>query len=640
MGPGAWVVTITLCVLFATIGAYWLRAAQLPTQRVGLAEAVPPLPAIAVLVFLLLTRAVTRWAGSRFGLGRHQILTVYAFVSISVSIGLVNLYRGIPMLLTVPRYVRSANESGLYEIRHYVPEWLSPTGEVTIHDLWHGSPSGKVPWSDWIVPLLSVGGVLLLFYLVSMCLLRLFYTRWSRDERLKYPVAALALDLVESEAEPGMASISRTVFRNRLFWFGALAALLYNLIFIIAAVLGQQAPNRYINIGTHFGGAPPFDAIGMWMFRMNPIVFGLGYLVSMDILFSIWAGFLLLKAEAVALSAYGVDRGSLFLMERKQGMGGYLALTLVMIWAARRNILAALRNVLPGRGEADPDEAGRCTVLLLVGGCAGLLFTMRAVGMGWVLAVVFLTILLVRTLVMSRIRAQAGIPLVYLHVADLRSMVWLLGGAGLGMAGMQGAAGLILLSFLIQAGFIVPHHADCLRLAERSGLGLRRWMIIGVLGVAVGLVLVNLTHMTVFYEKNVGLVNCHSNPVAHAEFHTIEVFHAVDKNMPPEWFKVKLAAAGFVTTAALTFLRRFPWFPFHPVGFLVACAAGARHSITIFIVWLLKWFILKYFGGRLHRQARTFCMGLVMGHFVIATIWGVLALLDWGPTTRYYIGFW
>jgi len=163
-------------------------------------------------------------------------------------------------------------------------------------------------------------------------------------------------------------------------------------------------------------------------------------------------------------------------------------------------------------------------------------------------------------------------------------------------------------------------------------------MVLGVLGVAVGLVLVNVTHMTAFYRH--GAINCVSNAVNMVEWQRVDILNAYDTRAPANPVKIYLGAAGFVTTAAFAALRRYSWFPLHPVGFLVACAAGARHAVTIFLVWLIKWFILKYFGGRLHRSARNLFLGLVMGHFTIAMIWGMLSLFAWPPTQRYFIGFW
>ena len=626
----SWIVTLVLCILLSGLGACWQRAATLPGIKVGLCEPVPPVPAVATLVFLLFLQAALRHLGSRFHLARCQIITVYAFVMVSVSLGFGALYRTIPARMAAPDYARG---SALAEVKDCVPEWLAPRDPTAIQQFWEGSPDKSVPWDVWLLPLLAVGGILLLFFITTTCLLRLFYSRWSRQERLGFPAAELALDMVQNE---GASGITQAAFRARPFWWGAAAALVFNLIFIIPALTESwPVPQPYVDLGFRRFAGTPLAAISMFMVRLNPIIFGLGYLVPMDVLLSIWVCFFAMKVQAIVMVQYGVDQWRLFFNEYKQGVGSYLALTLLMIWAARRQLAQAFRRLLPRAPAPAPDEAGRGTVLLFVGGVIGLLWTMTAAGMNLFLAGVVLGVLLVRALVMSRIRAQAGVAQIWLHVLMVEDLPWIFGGALLGMNGMAGVAGIVFMSFLFQAGYIVPHHADCLRLAERSGLGLRRWMVVGLLGTAVGLVLVNLTHMTAFYEH--GALNIITRDLV--SWHQPEI-RAVRANAPPDWFLLKLASAGFVSTLALAWLRRFHWFPLHPIGFAVACAAGWRSAAIIMMIWLIKWTILKYFGGRVHRRARGFFLGLVMGHFAVATIWALLALASWPPTQRYSVIFW
>lgn len=144
-----WVATLSLCIVFAIIGAYWLKVATLPVLRVGLCESIPPIPSVAFLVFLLVLRKVLRHFGRKLDLSRRQIVAVYAFVSISVSIGFVNFYRDIPILLTAPHY---AEGSRLQDIAEHVPSWLTPQGEEAIVEFWEDAPAGRVPWSSWLVP--------------------------------------------------------------------------------------------------------------------------------------------------------------------------------------------------------------------------------------------------------------------------------------------------------------------------------------------------------------------------------------------------------------------------------------------------------------------------------------------------------
>jgi len=640
MGLGRGVVTILLCLLFTTIGAFWIRAAIYPHVSSGMCEAVPPIPAVAVLVFLLLLRGVLGFVSRRFNLTRQQIITVYAFVSISVAISGMQLYRNVPGILAGARRVLDPDypeNEVLIEINKCVPAWLAPTNEQAVHEFWYSSPTGDVPWSHWMVPLLSIGLILALFYLVVICMLRLVYARWSKEERLIFPVAEFALEMVEGKDESSVGR--RASFRYTLFWVGAFAALLINLRYIIPSMQpGWRMSAWWVDVGSLVKD-PPFNAMGSLLLRIYPpVILGLAFLVPMDILFSIWFFTLLLKVEAILLCQAGMDARGLRDMSRLHGFGGYVAIAVASVVAARRHIGAALRRVFGRSPVLDPVEAGRWTVLLLVGGTIGLLLLMVQAGMFLGMAIAYLGMVLVCSLASARIRAQAGVPNVYMQLGGPQDLIWLFGGAFLTYGGFPGIAAMAILTILFHAASLAPHHADCLRMAERSGLGVRRWAVIAMLGVIVGLVLANLTHMTALYEH--GALNAGTAGQGYMTRTSRPLVNAMRQGKGPDGPSVAMAGVGGLVTAALACMRRFPGFPLHPVGYVVACAKGSSLFLPIFLAWFCKWFLLKYFGGKAHRKARDFFLGLAMGHMTIAAVWGVLSAFGWAPTERYYFLFW
>jgi hypothetical protein len=627
LGVGSWVVTIILCLAFSTIGAFWMKWASFPGIAAGLSEAVPPIPAIATLLFLLAMGAVLRRLAPWFRLARVQLITVYAFVSVSVSIGFINLYRSALAWTNTTLYIRDQNIT-IAEIAQYVPEWLAPTNEQIMLQFWQGGTD--VPWEQWIVPLLSLGGIFLAFYVVMIAMLRLFYKRWSQEERLIFPVAEFALSLVEPEERRGRKSI----FRRGIFWVGCGVALIFNLFYIVPALHPTMSVPPQ-----HFDATQFFDTnIGWWQIRLNPIIFGLGYLVSLNVLFSIWVSFLFMKIHTGFLASRGVSSSNLFRMDQQMGIGAYLAIACAVTYAARKHLWKALTRVLPGVGEkaSDPMEPGRWTVVLFLVGVGALMFAMIGAGMVWWLALIFLVMVIVRGLVMARVRAQAGMPIIYFDVGQMRDLPWLLGGTVLAAAGMEATAGLVFMGFLANLTLLAPHHADAFKLAERTRLGTRRWVPLAILAVVFGLLLVNITHMPPIYEH--GAVNI--GGMRSSAFTKVPPINAALRETPANGFKISMAGEGAVITAVLTYMRRFYWFPLHPLGFVIACAIGYRVVAPVFAAWFVKWVVLKYFGGSVHRKTRTFMIGLVLGHFMIAATWAILAVFRWPPTERYFIGFW
>ena len=633
---GSWARILGLAIFCSAIGAVWEQQAQLVKGTCHVAESVPPLSAIASLIFLLLLGAVLRAVGLRFGLDRREILCTYAFVCISVTVGAICIYRQVIGYLTTWVYAPQG-DSTVAAVRPYLPGWLIPTDPKVVQQLWEGSKGAGVPWGAWLVPLAGLGALFVLFYWTTVCLIGLFHRRWSSDERLRYPVAELATGLVAADSGESGSGL----FQNRWFWFGGLLALLFNLCYIIPSLSRDWPlpPVQFDFMDLHLPAPWDAGAPGPY-FRLNPVVFGLGFLVSTDVLLTIWVSVLVMKAEAVLAASFGIPSGwagPLFLMRYQEGLGAYIVLAFLMVWAARRHIWGACQDVVRPRTVA-AGAPGRWTIIGLAGGVCLLIVVFVQVGMVLWFAVIFLALMLIRVLVMARVRAQAGIPNIYLHVVEPRSFMWLLGAGTVAAAGEPTVAALILMAFLINCSYLTPYQADGFRIAESTGFGHWRWIVLSTLAVIVGFALASYTNLTAIYRH--GFNNL---PIGQplALWPANHILESVKLSVPLDPVRTALIATGAATTALLAILQRaFYWCPFGPVGFVVACAIGDYVGGPVFVVWLLKRTVLKYGGGQAYKAAKAVCVGLVFAHLAIASIWGVLGLFDFAPTLRYRIGFW
>jgi hypothetical protein len=91
---------------------------------------------------------------------------------------------------------------------------------------------------------------------------------------------------------------------------------------------------------------------------------------------------------------------------------------------------------------------------------------------------------------------------------------------------------------------------------------------------------------------------------------------------------------GFIFVLINTVLRlRFLWWRLHPLGYPLA---GYYHFdklwFPFFISWAAKWIILKYGGIRAYRRTFPLFMGLILGEFIMGSVWGILGLLTGKPT--------
>jgi hypothetical protein len=86
---------------------------------------------------------------------------------------------------------------------------------------------------------------------------------------------------------------------------------------------------------------------------------------------------------------------------------------------------------------------------------------------------------------------------------------------------------------------------------------------------------------------------------------------------------------GFAFTLFLAFMRmNFNWWPFHPVGF----ATSASWSMDMLwfcmlVAWLIKVVMLKYMGAQSYKPYLPFFIGLVLGDYVVGSIWNITGVL-------------
>jgi hypothetical protein len=111
---------------------------------------------------------------------------------------------------------------------------------------------------------------------------------------------------------------------------------------------------------------------------------------------------------------------------------------------------------------------------------------------------------------------------------------------------------------------------------------------------------------------------------------------ALTQGFEPEarrWGAV-LGAAGF--TALLYSLRsRFPWFPFHPLGYCIGPGL-IWLWFPFLLAWLAKLLILRYGGLRVYHRALPFFLGLVLGDYVVAALWSLVSVLWHIPTYQLF----
>lgn len=637
---------------WTVVSLLWIRQASLIDFSCLVGEGTPALPAVVALTFLGVLGPRLWRRSRRLSLSRAESLALYVGLTIIAPISCANIVRQLLPTLTVLRYFATP-ENRFAEFAEQLPSWLAPREPSLILEFYEGSDTGAVPWAAWAVPLLVWAGVIVLYTATLLCWIALFRKPWTEHERLAYPLVHLAVQLVDSGHTAASASprprTSGPLWGSWLFWLGFSVPAVFNLL-NIAHLFNPNVPATGLSFDPAvFLSERPWSWLLPMPIHFRPEVVGLAYFAPQEACFSVWFFYLLLRfekffAEAVGWSVAGMP------FDAAQARGAYLALTLLLIYGARRHLGTALRSALGlGRTGAEAQEPIPYRWAFLGGilGTVGLWSFCVRVGVRPVTAGLFIGLLLAMPLVYSRMRAEMGIPMSYAWpIGDgVRGMFQTFGSRFLGGSG--GLRPLVALSTLaVLDRMALPNFmADGLEAmrAEEVVRARRRDLVIGALGVGllIGIAGGYLTHLTAYYTYGNNVIDGGTVLGGYRTYQARVSFEPLtalaSSPAPPERRQILFLGLGFGVTVVLVVLRSvFLRFPLHPLGFAVAAAYGHVPWFAFLTAWALKAVLQRLGGAPLRLRLAPAFFGLALGHYLVGgALWGALGMLT--PKAKEYI---
>ena len=627
-------VVLVAAAVLAWLACYWVAGAEIIVFTTQITESVPAIPGLAVFLLLLALNPLLRRLPLVRGLSTGEIVVFYLFVTLATNQLGCGIGRYLLGLLTGGYYYATA-AAPTDTLVSQLPAWVTPTSPLIHRWFYEGSPTGAVPWGPWAVPIAVWSGFFVVLGGTLLCLMLLNADRWIEQERLAFPLVRLPIEIMG-------AGTSGSFFRNPLTWVGLGAALLVDGAGIVRGVFFGRGGGIGFPLDNLLKGYP-WEALRPMQAWVRPELIGLGYLVSTELSFSIWFFWLFAKLQALLLATSGARlSGAPFSQE--QGIGAYMVLGLIIMWRDRHSLARAVRDWLVPGGRRDEGAATRqWAVLGAAVGMVAMVVFMRQVGMEWWLAIVYLAIVLVVGLVYGRMRAEAGVPLVWAfpYGQPAKLLTNFLGQAPLlaGRGGPPSATAFALFDFLSRGYFlsVSGYEIEGLRLGRQTGLNWRQVTAIVLPALAVGTVASFVFHFRHYYDK--GPANIWGGDMAAAVYHQV----LQGMQLPAAHDVPRMIATGFggLTVALLSLARSYwPAFPLGPMGYIVAGAYGDMLWFSFFAVWLMKATILRYGGGRAYLKVLPAFLAFALGHFFIAgVVWSSLGVVFRGVFLRWTVWF-
>lgn len=661
---------LVLATIFLIISMFWVRKASLIAFTILVAEGSPPIPGVAVLLLMsALGFAIHRL--TQTGRLRREALLIYVIMSVSLVTLEANGVRQLLASLTVTRYFAApGNDYAMFA--DLLPGWLTPPQENVIRDFYEGSANGQVPWGEWAWPLTAWSLLFMLIGLSLVCLNSLFRRPWSEHERLTYPLAELILQVApegpsgwgQAPDRQSRAGIPRKgpvgqvpvpalpLLRNPLFWVGVGIAAIYD-----GSNIAHAFSPQIVAIGQQFELSNllterPWSYLRPITMTFRPEIIGLGYLVPVDVLLSVWSFFLLFRFENLFASIAGYQIGG-FPFETAQGMGAYFGLMVFLMWVGRNHLRQVVRMALGGqREEWDRRELlpSRLSFWGLVAGIIGFCVFCISAGMSPGLTIAYVLLTHGAALVYIRIRAQTGLPINYMvpreQVAE--SILALKPTSGhFDKAELQSETVYAAISVISRMTFpqLGAFEMEGIRIGYRAGLRRRHVLTCLTYGLALGLILALGMHLTAYYSFGANVLDGGTTSGGYRAAQALSSFdrlHTRVVNRVPMDTRTNTArAVALVMTVVMLWLRvKFLRFPLNPLGLGISGSYGHSIWFPAFMAWLSKTLIMRLGGPHTYRVAAPVFLGLAIGHILFAGgIWGLVGAFSEDVAKRYLMWF-
>jgi len=98
-------------------------------------------------------------------------------------------------------------------------------------------------------------------------------------------------------------------------------------------------------------------------------------------------------------------------------------------------------------------------------------------------------------------------------------------------------------------------------------------------------------------------------------------------------------SGGFLLVLFLRVMRgNFLWWPFHPAGYALAVSYAMDYFwFCFFIAWAAKAILVRFGGMRAYSTAIPFFLGLILGDYVVGSLWALYGPIQHVTTYKIYI---
>jgi len=444
-----------------------------------------------------------------------------------------------------------------------------------------------------------------------MCISIVFQRQWMDREKLSFPIAQVPLGIMNPKV---------STYKSKLFWYGFSGATLLSILNGLHRLYPTVPGPTY---GKYDFSAlfteKPWNAIEGVYIEFLPFILGIAFFIPVSLSFSIWFFFWFWKMETVLGNAVGVHYLPGFPGYGAQGTGAILLMFFMFILWSKQHLWQVLKAVFRPKVSGYFNDRALFIFAFfgLILGFTFLVIFQYYAGMSPWVSILFLGGYYVLSTVLSRVRAELGPP-THDFPFDPKYLIT-------NIFGTKRIDGSSLTQFAMfkfvdygNRSNVMPQMLENFYIKDRLRVR-QNAIIIGtmiaamVIGASLGLI------------GNVQRGYRDTGQTWVGDWAFPELANELKYPSGTNYLYIIYMLAGGAIVSGLVFMsRRFVWWPFHPLGYILGGEWLLRYLwLSIFIAWLIKWIILKFQGLDGHRKAVPFFIGITMGDAVMLSIWSI-----------------
>ena len=630
---------LLLGILLIPINTYWVTVIEVRWYSLDGTSLPLFITPIFILFVLCLLNLLARRLKPRLGLDRAELTTVYVMIVVSCTLAGHDMVQNLFGLISHPYYFASPanNYHGLFF--RYLPKFLLVRDMEALRNFYSGnvSPWSTGFWRAWAQPLTLWGVFLAVLFAMMLAANSLLRRAWTENEKLVFPLVQLPTAMAAGADGHGL-------FRTPALWYGfALAGgiTLLNGIHVLYPQTPYLAAVKLYDLSSWFPNSP-WNAMTPARISMYPFAIGIAFFVPLDLSFSCWFFFVARMLFQALGRMEGWDAAGVgFPYFPDQGAGAWLGLGVVIVLGARKYLAEVWQVAFCGRAEQSSGDRReyRMAFITIAAGMVFLAYWSALLNMKAWVAALFFGIYLLLSLTITRVRAELGAPHEIFYVNPQSILTSLFGTTALGPHTMTAICTMYWFNRCMRC-HPMPNQMESFRMSASARVNHRSMIVAMVVAFVVGLGATYWANLQVTYTAGAAAKAATGFKWwLGTEAFSDRLASWMTTPRHPQAINIYYFAGGFLLVMALR-LCRGAWvaWPFHPAGYALAVSYAMDYFwFAFFISWALKSVIVRYGGMRLHNRAVPFFLGLILGDFVMGSIWAIIGPVLGIPTYRMYI---